>query len=264
MSRSLFLIALQILAFWPVWRWYVRRMTDGSDEPWGVLALISLLIIVLHRTLRRETSGAGRIGWLSMVLTLLYALGFHSLPPLARATIAMSALMLSLSNVIFAQRFVPGLWILAMMSLPIMASLQFYMGYPLRVLVGWLCLPLLSLNGFMVTLQGTGLLWRGQLVQIDAPCSGIKMLWVAGFLVGFLACLNRMNTWRTIVVGLMALAAVLLGNVLRALALFHLEVSPSSYPTFLHDAVGLSVFAVVVFFIVRGATWQALPRPRFE
>ena len=27
------LVVLHVVALWPVWRWYVRRVTNGSDEP---------------------------------------------------------------------------------------------------------------------------------------------------------------------------------------------------------------------------------------
>ena len=43
------LLVLQALAFWPVWQWYLRRMVDGSDEPFGVLALLSAIAIILAR-----------------------------------------------------------------------------------------------------------------------------------------------------------------------------------------------------------------------
>ena len=35
----LLILAMQGVAFWPVWRWYGERITDGSDEPWGIVAL---------------------------------------------------------------------------------------------------------------------------------------------------------------------------------------------------------------------------------
>ena len=35
-------VALVALASWPIWSWYARRMQDGSDDPWGLLALVPL------------------------------------------------------------------------------------------------------------------------------------------------------------------------------------------------------------------------------
>ena len=38
-------IATHALTVWPVWRWYLARTTDGSDEPWGIAALIAALAL---------------------------------------------------------------------------------------------------------------------------------------------------------------------------------------------------------------------------
>jgi len=38
------LLALQAAALWPIWLWYAKRTADGSDEPWGLLALGAVLL----------------------------------------------------------------------------------------------------------------------------------------------------------------------------------------------------------------------------
>ena len=48
LSTRLFLLA-QFVTFWPVWRWYIERMVDGSDEPWGILALATVVILIVLR-----------------------------------------------------------------------------------------------------------------------------------------------------------------------------------------------------------------------
>ena len=35
-----------VLALWPHWIYMARRMVDGSDEPWGILALATVLVLV--------------------------------------------------------------------------------------------------------------------------------------------------------------------------------------------------------------------------
>ncbi|MGZ8270505.1 MAG: hypothetical protein ACXW1T_04930, partial [Methylophilus sp.] len=40
------LLASTILAAWPHWLWMVRRSTDGSDDPWGIVALLTLVALV--------------------------------------------------------------------------------------------------------------------------------------------------------------------------------------------------------------------------
>jgi hypothetical protein len=44
MTAVLQLIAA-ILAFWPIWFWYCERISDRSDEPLGVLALITVIAL---------------------------------------------------------------------------------------------------------------------------------------------------------------------------------------------------------------------------
>jgi hypothetical protein len=38
-------LALLLAALWPHLAWIARRLTDGSDEPWGILALATVLTV---------------------------------------------------------------------------------------------------------------------------------------------------------------------------------------------------------------------------
>ena len=40
------LLLLQLAALWPHWNWMARRSGDGSDEPWGVVALLVVGVLV--------------------------------------------------------------------------------------------------------------------------------------------------------------------------------------------------------------------------
>ncbi|HJP94285.1 MAG TPA: hypothetical protein VJ875_20160 [Pyrinomonadaceae bacterium] len=40
-KRFLLIVGLQLVAFWDVWRWYISRAVDSSDQPWGLLAFIA-------------------------------------------------------------------------------------------------------------------------------------------------------------------------------------------------------------------------------
>ncbi len=35
--------------FWPVWQWYFERLTDPSDEPLGIIAVLTLLALGAYR-----------------------------------------------------------------------------------------------------------------------------------------------------------------------------------------------------------------------
>lgn len=246
----LLLLSLQLLAFWPVGRWYVARVADGSDEPWGLLALATAAAwLCWHGWQRRDADPAlwhGRQLWPAIAATLLYAFCYGSLPPLLSAALACLALTLLVSPLLLARPLHPALLGLLLLALPLMASLQFYAGYPLRVLVAQLTCPLLQAAGHVVVREGAALRFGEQTIWVDAPCSGIRMLWAGGYLVCTLACVWGLNWWRTVLAGVLGLALVLAGNVLRAAGLFFLEVTPLQWPPWAHTALGLVSFALVL------------------
>ncbi|MGH9838302.1 MAG: archaeosortase/exosortase family protein [Blastocatellia bacterium] len=246
------LIAAQVAAFWPVWRWYIQRATDGSDDPWGLAAVA----IALHFIFREKSASEvmQRPLWLPALLVIGYAAGYHLLSPLPRAVVAVTCLAATISRIRFGKRLHLGILGLLMLSLPMVASLQFFLGYPLRSFAAMLAAPMLRMNGIAVTRQGTALNWAGRLIEIDAPCSGVKMLWAGMFLTFILVCFFRLNTKRTLLVVAFALAAIVLGNVLRSTALFYVEAGLVILPPIAHTGIGLVVFALSAMAIV----WTAM------
>ena len=262
-------IALQTLALWPTWRWMAARLQDGSDDPLGVLALLALAALVA--ALRRDLRCAPRLGWLmaagvgtlaatllhgaapalltSLVAVLAWAAGLLAFLPDARrgAMRAEGGVLWPAPRLAVGRLPVLGL---AVLALPLIASLQFYAGYPLRVLTAeasrWLLAP-----WFAVAREGSSLNVNGVLVIVDAPCSGVQMAW-AGY---FTACAvelwagrrDRDFALRLPLVG----AAVLVGNVLRNSVLVALEAGPGAAP-WLHEAVGLVALAAVCALIAWG------------
>jgi len=103
---------------------------------------------------------------------------------------------------------------------------------------------LLSL-GYGVERSGASLWVDGQLVIVDAPCSGVQMLWL-GY---FTACVVPLYAGRRDASFLSRLPAVsllvLAGNVLRNAVLVALEASGRHPAGWLHEAVGLVVLAAV-------------------
>ena len=160
-----------IVAGWPVVRWFVARLGDGSDEPMGLLALAAALIFAPRRGWS-EPVGVGRMRALVCVLAG-YIAGFSILPPLGHALLWIAALGLVAAPSGFAFAWTT----LLVLSLPLVASLQFYLGYPLRCVTTEAAALLLNLVGIHAAGDGTMLRWAGERVLIDAPCSGIQMLW---------------------------------------------------------------------------------------
>ena len=139
---------------------------------------------------------------------------------------------------------------LSLLSLPLLASLQFYAGYPLRVITAEASRWLLA-AGFEVERSGASLLVDGRLVIVDAPCSGVQMLWL-GY---FTACVVALHAGRRNAGFLARLPAVsalvLAGNVLRNAVLVAVEASGHHLAGWAHDAVGLVVLAAVCAAIAR-------------
>jgi exosortase/archaeosortase family protein len=260
-------LALQFAALTPTWCWMVIRMRDGSDDPLGALALASLAVLVWH--LRHQLRAAPRLGWIALATggTLLATLARNglgvvpALPPLAAGLLAVLALACGL--VAFLPKRVAALPVagLAVLALPLLSSLQFYAGYPLRVVTAeasrWLLMP-----GFEVMREGSTLLVGGRMVIVDAPCSGVQMVWLGYFTACAVALwaqrTDRQFATRLPVVGLL----VLLGNIARNAVLVALEGAGHALAPWAHDAFGLLLLALVcggIAWAMASRTAKAIP-----
>ncbi len=237
-------LALLAAALWPTWLWMGQRMLDRSDDPLGLLALSALGLLAWQQ--RRRLRPAPRLGWLALALAGAVAatLSQDKLPSLVTALLALSALAAGLCA------FLPGSVAsapvigLAVLSLPLLASLQFYAGYPLRVLTAEASRWLLAL-GHAVERSGASLLVDGRLVIVDAPCSGVQMAWF-GYFSACAVTLYLQRGNRAFLTRLPAVSAlVLAGNVLRNTVLVAAEASGRQVPGWVHEAVGLGVLAAV-------------------
>ncbi len=233
-------IALSLLAAgWPVLNWYALRLNDGSDEPWGLAALGAAALFAPWRSWR-EPLPTHRIVWLCGLLAL-YIVAFPWMPPMVRALLLVTALGLTAAS---DRGFPAAWWGLLVLSLPVVATLQFYLGYPLRLLTTQLCVPLIALGGHTARAVGTTLHWAGERVVIDAPCSGIRMLWTGLFFAACLACWHRLDARRTFTLMRLAGLVLFLTNVLRATFLFFIETGLWSLPSGSHEGAGLLCFCL--------------------
>jgi exosortase/archaeosortase family protein len=248
MKRLLFIIAVQVLAFWEVWRWYVSRAVYSWDQPWGVLALIAAIVFLIGS--RKPWPQTGRSLLLPVILVLFYAATYLTFAPLARAVVAFTALAVTTSSLRFGKSFHPGLFGLFYLSLPALPTLQFFGGYPLRVVVAELTAPILRMSGFAVIPEGTCLNWAGQMIWIDAPCSGIKMLWVGLFLTFVVLCLYELPLLKTLLLLPLVSVVILAANVFRAVALFYLEAGVLSLPSWGHEYAGVIAFILEALGII--------------
>ncbi|MEO0415169.1 MAG: archaeosortase/exosortase family protein [Verrucomicrobiota bacterium] len=245
MKKHHALIGFLIVALWPVWRWYGLRMTDGSDEPWGIIALVVGLGFLWRERHEIRASRSGVIT--SLGVLLVYAVTFPFCPPLIRAVLGLLAIG-CLTGSLFR---LPAVWGLVLLSLPIIASLQFYVGYPMRVFAAAMAKTLLSVLGIGVQRVGTDLYHHGDKVGVDPACSGIEMLWVGLFLI---LCWGAWMKWglaRTILGLATTTVVVVVANGLRVTLLYFKESGRVDLPEWTHEGVGLLVFAVLVFVLTK-------------
>ncbi|MCP3869332.1 MAG: exosortase/archaeosortase family protein [Gammaproteobacteria bacterium] len=242
------LIVGQLIAFWPVWIWYGQRTIDGSDEPWGVMALvIALAIVFLRKPLHQPSS---RVIAACTTLAVIYALGHSLLPDLVKGGLAAISLACLLSSMSYGRLVQPALAGLMMLSLPLIASLQFFGGFPLRLVTSYIVAFVLEAIGLEVQAQGTLLHWAGEIVAVDAPCAGIKMLWSGLFLNFTLAARADLNFGITWLCTSLTLLSVFAGNLLRTMTLFFVESGIVSAPDFMHQTIGLVAFGLVAAAVV--------------
>jgi exosortase/archaeosortase family protein len=243
-------LTLLAAALWPTGWWMGQRMLDGSDEPLGLLALAALGVLLWH--CRGRLRAAPRLGWLAVALAAALAstATLWQVPPLLSSLLGLLALGAG-----FVAFLPPGLATapvlgLSVLSLPLLASLQFYAGYPLRILTAEASRWLLAAS-FSVQRSGASLLVNGQLVIVDAPCSGVQMLWL-GY---FTACVVALYAHRADASFLARLPAVsllvLAGNVVRNAVLVAFEASGQHLAAWAHEAVGLALLAAVCAAIAR-------------
>lgn len=254
-------IACIVLAFWPVWRWYATRTLDRSDEPWGLLALTTAILLIFLERRRREpgaplsTSSPWRstLGYCALIVTLsAYAATFAFAPNLLQSVFLVTSIWLVLTSLVPmpSQAGILGLLLLA---LPVVPSLNFYAGYPIRYMVAAGSAFMLNCLGLHAVPEGTLLSVDQRLVAIDAPCSGINMLWTELYAAMVVASIFKLNLRNTAVLTLCVLVLIPISNTVRAtsLVLFdqfqtsRLFAGLTNLEPAVHTAVGLIVFCLV-------------------
>ncbi len=243
-------LALSVVALTPVWLWSAARLLDRSDDPLGIVALAALAVLVARD--RRRFAGQPRVGWLivTTALAAVVLLGGAALPALLRGVLAVLAVCAMLMAVRAPAQPMLALTGLALLALPLLSSLQFFIGYPLRVVTGEASRWLLLAGGVDAARDGAALTVAGRLVMVDAPCSGIQMGWVSYFSACVTAAWWRVPDGRFLrrlpLVGL----AVLCGNIVRNTLLVVKDAALVQWPDWTHEAIGVAAFALVCALVV--------------
>lgn len=240
---------IPLLAFWPVFTWYIARILDGSDEPWGVVALLTALIFIF---LQNHSCKSIKSNSLCSIILVVYILTYFFAPPLFRATLFIFWLAAFISQKKLGASIHLGILGLLLLSLPIIASLQFFLGYPIRIVTTQIASKILGMIGYTVVPKGTLMAWAGELIAVDAPCAGIRMLWCALFISFTLSCFLNLSTLATWLSYSLTALVVFLANIFRTVILFFIELKIIKLPFPAHVLTGLIIFFCViasVFFI---------------
>lgn len=255
---------LVIGTFWPVWQWYFERLTDPSDEPLGVVAVLTLLLLGVHKY-RFSGNKISNLAFLAPsnfavtlaivgILLCIYCASMSVAPPIVSALLALAVCGVLLHRTLPVS-LNSGDFALLALSLPVVASLNYYLGYPLRLLACQMSAVMLNIGGLAVNVQGTEILSNNSIVGIDPPCSGIKMLWVALYLGATCASLRGLRAAQTLKLLAISLLAAIVANALRVSSLFYVEsgiVQVSGiWHTFVHSGVGVGIFALAAMALVK-------------
>lgn len=241
---ALAVILLQVLAFSDALQWYVQKIWITPEEGFALTATLLLLCFMAIHNYSEKKSPPFSL-WPTCLFLIIYGLSWLFFPPIITAGIAITSILTFFYRSFISRKLPVALFLMILLSLPMIHSLQFYLGYPARLLSAALTVPLLRLSGFMVSQEGTYLLWDERMLQFDAPCSGVNMLWAGLFLASIISFLYRFNTLKTLIAVFSCFLVVLLSNVLRTSSLFFLELGliPKVFPA-QHDAVGIVSFSV--------------------
>lgn len=243
LSRIIAVNTLLLAALWPAWDWWFSR---GS----GTLHTTLICLIALACVAARERPRLPSL-WLPALLMVFFAGScLLKLPKLVSALFAVAAVAAMLSSTFLGRAislpFAGLLWL----SMPMSSSLDFFLGFPMRLLSGYVAELLLT--PWNVQLIGTALVLGDRAVAVDAPCSGVQMLWHAMFFVCVIGSLLNLRVRQFLLLCAGGTLAVVLSNGVRAAILFFTESHLVRAPVWTHDAAGILsfIFAMGLLYLI--------------
>lgn len=210
-------------------------------------SLIALLILNWRHRKHRTLSSAFL---LFLPAFVLYTLSRFFLPPLGVAifgALSLGAFGLSFLPEKTARKYA-GLIPLLACGLPVAASAQFLLGYPLQRLTALIAATILS--PLDVTASGTGLAFPGGVVMVDPSCSGVAGFTIIGAASLVFAILFAPGWSRLIASGLSGIAAAVLYNTLRACWLFMVYRYSGPLSESTHALIGIIALLVSLFLLL--------------
>lgn len=261
MARLSWLALLPLAAYWSVWVDYAGRLgRDPEAFVHAVAATVGVGVLWGSGAPQRARS-VQRAGFaLSLICLVSFALAYAHLGAMARCALALVGLGSFVCWQRASARPLLGLSLM-LLGVPMLSQLESLVGVPLRVTVADAAAAIVRIPGLPIAAEGTRLVWAGGAVDVDAPCSGLRMLWT-GALAALVAIAHfRLRAPAALSLALGAVLLIWTGNVLRCAALFYIESGMIPAPAWAHGGVGLIVFCGVCAALWEGARWLSSSRP---
>jgi exosortase/archaeosortase family protein len=236
------------LACWSAWLELAARITDAA----AALPLALVLGVLAAPAFARAELARRLSAWPILLLLGAYVVAVLVAPPIFRIAPAALAVCWCLHAAGGTQAPRAPFYGLVLLALPVLPTLEFYTAYPVRLAAIEASAALLRMNGVAVGVEGLALRFGAELIQFDAPCSGVRMLWTCWFLASALAHLYRFPWWRYARALALATLFAIAGNIVRATSLFYLEAGLLEFQRaeWLHEAVGVVAFAMTALLLL--------------
>lgn len=246
MMHPLALAALMLAATWHSAAWMLDRLHTSPEEGLTLFATAALLAgLAVPRLRGNGLAPAIPVTTVAILLAFHAALTMADAPLLFRASLAVTGLLWIAYRAAFESRPPPAFWVLIALSMPVLPSLQFVLGYPMRLVSAVLTVGLLDLQGVPTGRDGTYVTIGGETVQFDAPCSGVAMLWTLTLVTLMFALVNRFSPARLSAAMALTASLAVVCNVLRVSSLLFADaaLTGTGIP-WVHEAIGLAAFAI--------------------
>ncbi len=199
-------------------------------------------------------------GWLGAAVALLviYGLAWPVTPQLVRCELASAILGCVMLGTLAARarRGAWGILVLMLLCVHVATSLDFFIGFPLRVASSNIAAFMLGPD---IRAEGTALSNGATTYFVDAPCSGVRMLSASIAMGAGVAVLYQFNPLRTLLLIWVSFVLAIFGNAHRAATLYVAGIGPD-FPE--HGALGIIVFAecsLLLMFAAHGLKqWKRL------
>ncbi|HPO36565.1 MAG TPA: archaeosortase/exosortase family protein [Kiritimatiellia bacterium] len=253
----LLMVAGWLAACWPLLRHLAARAAVVEEFALQLLALgiAAALVWRAEAAARRAgEAGAWRVGdgWLAALVMLLYAVSRRFLPHTVSGLAAFAALLLAPGPWRRGRWPEPAVAGLVVLALPAMMMVELFFGYPLRVAAAAGASGLLAAAGLPVAREGVTLAWQGVTVWVDAPCSGVRMLWSGLWLALLAGGLARLSWIRCALACGWALGVVVVCNAVRVMGLCLVEGGLLPAGPVFHAGLGVLLFAGGAWLILSG------------